>query len=224
MVDIQPSLFEETFSYVSPQGYGEGRGQFSSVSEDWWTHPEIVGLVHELYDGPPDLDPMSCAEANEIIQARKYYTAEMDGLKHLWYGKMILNPPWGGFLLNGVKRQAIQRLMDSYPQSVQECVCILNANAVTTSWFAPLLQFPICLPPRRIAHLAPGRKEGAPNSGTVIVYVGTRVAQFSKVFSNLGAIMVPYVTVGDQMNTGKGLPRKTCSSETRRFDNMILGR
>jgi hypothetical protein len=184
-------LFGDPVVYYPPKGRGEGRGQLSSVSEDWWTHPQVTALVRKLYDGPPDLDPMSCEQANKTVGATEFYTAEMNGLRYPWYGKMLLNPPWGGGF-NSIKRDAVKKLMRSYPDEVEECVCVLNANAITTRWFAPLLEFPICLPPRRIKHLAADGEGGNPNSGTVIVYVGKNVDRFAAVFSHIGKIMVPY--------------------------------
>jgi hypothetical protein len=163
------------------------------MSQDWWTHPEIIACVHELYGGPPDLDPMSCAEANEIVQAKVYYTKEMNGLAQPWSGRMLLNPPWGGSSATAAKKLALGKLLQAYESGrVAECVCVLNANAVTTAWFSPLLRFPICIPSRRIPHTGPGGKGGSPNSGTVIVYVGPRVGRFSEVFSRLGTVMVRY--------------------------------
>ena len=73
-----------------------------------------------------------------------------------------------------------------------ECVCVLNANAVTTMWFAPLLAFPVCFPPRRIEHYGPNGEGGNPNSGPMMVYLGPRVHRFAEIFSQLGKIMVPY--------------------------------
>jgi hypothetical protein len=67
--------------------------QLSSKSEDWYTHAEIIALVHELF--PIDLDPMSCYEANKVVQAKGYYTKEDDGLLYPWEGRVLLNPPWG---------------------------------------------------------------------------------------------------------------------------------
>lgn len=174
---------------------GVGTGQLSSQACDWYTHPDVVALVHELYDGPPDLDPMSCAEANQVVQAGKYYDAEMDGLVHPWYGRMLWNPPWGGASESAVKKRGLKKLLDAYHNGdVTECVCVLNANAITTKWFAPLLEFPVCIPPYRIAHYGPGGKGGAPNSGTIIVYVSDpyKWDRFSDVFGRLGKIMWPH--------------------------------
>lgn len=192
----QVSLFDEEDEYPRPYTpfSGSGTGQTSSRSEDWYTHQDVIALVHELYEGPPDLDPMSCEEANLTVRAREFYTAEMDGLVRPWFGRMLWNPPWGGSDATAAKRRGLKKLLDAYKAGdVTECVCVLNANAITTAWFAPLLAFPVCLPPYRIPHYGPGGAGGSPNSGTVVVYLGDRVDRFAEVFSELGVIMVPYL-------------------------------
>jgi hypothetical protein len=184
--------------YVQPKGrknFGDSSSaHVSSLSEDWYTDPEIITLVHELYDGYPDLDPMSCHEANQTVKAKIIYTAEVDGLLHPWYGKMLWNPPWGGASSDTAKKRGMKKLLDSYAAGdVTECVCILNANAMTTAWFKPMLDFPVCIPSKRFSHYGPGGKAGSPNTGTVVIYVGPRITRFSEVFGRVGRIMVPYV-------------------------------
>ena len=178
---------------IAPVDNGSGTGQVSSLSEDWYTHQDIVSLVHKLYEGPPDLDPMSCEEANLTVKAKEFYTAEMDGLLRPWYGRMLWNPPWGGKDATAAKKRGLKKLLDAYNAGdVTECICVLNANATTTAWFAPLLSFPVCFPPYRIKHYGPGGGGGHPNSGTVVIYLGERVDRFAEVFSGLGAVMIPY--------------------------------
>ena len=162
----QPVLpgFELEFEYRQTRGHGSG--QTSSQTEDWYTHPEIVELTRTLFGGKIDLDPMSCVQANEVVQAETFYTAEYDGLTRPWYGNILWNPPWGGSDANSAKRRGIRKLLDGFQAGdVKNAVCVLNANAITTSWFAPLLAFPVCVPPRRIAHYGPDGEGGAPNSG-----------------------------------------------------------
>jgi len=162
--------------------------QNSSLSEDWYTHPEIIALVHELF--PIDLDLMSCYEANKVVQAKGYYTKEDDGLLYPWEGRVLLNPPWGGSSASAVKVRAIRKLLAAYHcGDVPEAIVVLNANAMTTGWFSPLLKYPICIPSRRIPHYGPGGRGGAPNSGMVIIYLGPQVGRFSSIFAKLGTVM-----------------------------------
>lgn len=43
--------------------------------------------------GAIDLDPASCATANELVQASAYYTREDNGLVCQWFGRVYCNPP-----------------------------------------------------------------------------------------------------------------------------------
>jgi len=174
--------------YKAPRGYGTG--QTSSLTEDWYTHPSVIEAVRELFGGSIDLDPFSCKEANRTVRATRFFTAEVDGLIHTWHGKLLVNPPWGGTGNTSVKRRAVEKLVRSYREgSVTEAVAVLNANATTTKWFAPLFAFPICFPAHRIPHYGPGNAGGSPNSGTVLIYLGPNVQRFAHTFSRFGNIV-----------------------------------
>lgn len=172
------------------QRRGRGTGQTSSLTEDWYTHPDVIEAVRELFGGSIDLDPFSCQEANRTVRATRFFTAEVDGLINSWHGKLLINPPWGGSGNTSVKRRAVQKLIRSYDDgSVTEAVAVLNANATTTKWFAPLFAFPMCFPAYRIPHYGPGNAGGSPNSGTVLIYLGQHVRQFAHIFSRFGNIV-----------------------------------
>jgi len=196
----QPVLpgFEQEFEFKPRQGIPRenqfrAEGQVSSLSDEWYTHPEVVDLTRSLFGGKIDLDPMSCDLANQVVKAETYYTAKIDGLTRPWYGNILWNPPWGGTGDNSPKKRGIKKLLDAFEAGdVKNAICVLNIGALTTGWFAPLLGFPICIPPKRIHHWGPDGKGGAPNSGTVIVYVGVGVDRFAEVFGDYGRIMVPY--------------------------------
>lgn len=175
-------------AYQQPRGHG--KGQTSSLTEDWYTHPSIIEAVRELFGGTIDLDPFSCREANQTVRATRFFTAEVDGLVHTWHGKLLMNPPWGGSGNTSVKMRAVEKLIRSYQEgSVTEAVAVLNANATTTKWFAPLFAFPMCFPAYRIPHYGPGNAGGSPNSGTVLIYLGAQDQRFAHIFSRFGNIV-----------------------------------
>lgn len=180
-------------NYYQPAPKPAQDPQTSSLTEDWYTHPSITELVRELYDGVIDLDPMSCLEANtKYVKAQRIYTAEQDGLTYEWIGRVLLNPPWGGSAATSTKMRAIKKALYEYQSGrMTECVLILNSNATTTAWFEPLFAFPICFPPRRIPHMGPDGKGGAPNTGTVIIYMGSQRNRFANLFSRVGNVVWP---------------------------------
>src|SRR6266567_8413556 len=61
--------------------------------DEWFTPVEIIEAVRDVL-GTIDLDPASCDEAQETVQATRYFTAENDGLKQEWAGRVWLNPPF----------------------------------------------------------------------------------------------------------------------------------
>jgi hypothetical protein len=179
--------------YRPPLRRGPHQGQTSSLSEDWYTPPKYLDAVREVFGGTINLDPMSCVEANRYVKAERIYTAESDGLSHSWDGTVYLNPPWGGSGGPGsIKRRAIAKLTSGYERGeIKAAVVCLNANATTTSWFAPLLSYHICFPNHRVEHWGPGAKGGSPNSGTVFIYLGDNPQRFAEVFRRFGAVMAP---------------------------------
>ena len=67
----------------------------SSSSVEWFTPPDVIEAARATMGGI-DLDPASCARANELVRAAKYFTKDDDGLRHPWHGaRVFLNPPGG---------------------------------------------------------------------------------------------------------------------------------
>lgn len=75
--------------------------QHSSKTNEHYTPAHVVEAARALMGGF-DLDPASCAEANETIRADSYYRIMEDGLSMPWFGRVWLNPPGGNVkLING---------------------------------------------------------------------------------------------------------------------------
>ena len=162
-------------------------------SEEWYTPSEVVEAAREVL-GVIDLDPASCAAAQVVVQADRYYTVQDDGLAQPWSGRVWLNPPYA----RGKVKAFTRRLTAEYVEGrVTEAVCLTN-NATDTIWFHELVEPASALffPRGRIEFLkvtpvgvvAPS----AGLQGSVLTYLGGRPQWFIEVFTRrVGGLGVP---------------------------------
>jgi len=66
----------------------------SNKTAEWYTPDSIVRDVERVFGGRIYLDPCSCAEAQRVVKARTFYTADVNGLMEPWHGPTVyVNPP-----------------------------------------------------------------------------------------------------------------------------------
>lgn len=179
-------------------------------SPEWYTPSPIVEAAREVMGGI-DLDPASHAEANGIVQAMRYFTAEDDGLIQPWSGRVFLNPP------GGLVREFWSVLMRS--SHVSQAVWIgYSLEQLQTLQSCPVspLDFPICITAKRIAFIENAAKRAArlvkvdaenarrvaagekpkarnersdsPSHSNYITYLGPNVEVFIQRFSQFGKV------------------------------------
>lgn len=175
-----------------------------SRSSEWQTPSVYLEAARTLLGGI-DLDPASCAEANQRVRAARYYTRADDGLSAPWYARVWLNPPYGTTARNQSQQKVwSQRLILEYTQgTVSEAVLLVNAQTGEL-WFQPLWAYPICFT-RRLQFHRPGGSIGkGPTHGSAFVYFGPQVERFAALFGALprvGRIVLPDGGVTDSRNT-----------------------
>jgi hypothetical protein len=169
--------------------------QHSSQTDQWFTPSHIIELAREVL-GTISLDPASSERANQIVQATWYCTAAQDGLAQTWHGSVYLNPPGG-------KRgnQSLAGLF--WTKLMQERELGLVDHAIFMAFSVEMLQstqkpgqksildFPFCVPSKRIRFVSPGVEKHAPSHSNAIVYVPGKVDRtdvFDAVFAELGAV------------------------------------
>lgn len=163
----------------------------SSATNEWYTPPEYVEAARALMGGI-DLDPASCATANETVQAERFFTAKDDGLSQEWAGRVWMNPPYGKEDGKSNQGRWTARLIEQYEAcAIDQAVFLVNATT-DRAWFKPLWSYPICFVDQRIQFLDPnGNRQTSPTHGNALVYLGPRIDRFVEIFSQFGQVVVP---------------------------------
>lgn len=166
------------------------------MSNEWYTPAKYIEAARQVM-GSIDLDPASCALANETVKATTYYAKEQDGLSLPWYGNVWLNPPYSSKQssagMNGGKRQGptnlwTSKVLRSYENGgISQATVCLNADIVR-SWFQCFWQYIICFSSHPVQFIRPHLKPEHHFFGTVFVYLGKNEDAFIDVFSQFGTI------------------------------------
>lgn len=175
-------------------------------SDEWYTPSSLVDAAREALGGI-DLDPASCASANRVVRAERYYTEEDNGLQRPWSGRVWMNPPYS---LTGlfVDRQISQYLSGR----VDAGVLLVNASA-DVGWFQPLWDWPICFVKGRVQFYRPLTDAlFNPAAGSVMVYLGPDPKAFRRAVALIGPV-VHRVGNGDSLGTCAGCRRTSILTE-----------
>jgi phage N-6-adenine-methyltransferase len=159
--------------------YGERRSQRSA---EWYTPAYVIEAARAVL-GDIDLDPASCAKANETVQAAEYFTEEDDGLNRPWHGRVWLNPPYQG------KAGAFaSKLAESYASGdIKAGILLITALTTDTQWFRALWDGVLCFTYGRIKFDGEGGNSNT--AGSVFVYFGPDPATFQGEFERFGAVV-----------------------------------
>ena len=154
---------------------------------EWYTPAEYVELAREVMGGI-DLDPASCAQANEVVGAATFYTKEDDGLSKDWAGRLWLNPPYSRDLMPAF----VEKLRESFIDGDVQQAILVSHNNTDTGWFHALagVASAICFPKKRIRFYRDA-EVAAPTNGQAFFYLGDDPQTFISTFSGVGFVVRP---------------------------------
>lgn len=161
----------------------------TSESEEWHTPAVYIEAARKLMNGI-ELDPASCAEANRIVRATKYYTKEQNGLARPWNARSLwLNPPYGRENGDSNQERWSGYLISQYESgNTKEAILLVNAST-STQWFQRLWAYPVCFTDHKIRfHSGQSSKSNQPTHGNAFVYLGPQEDRFISIFSQFGIV------------------------------------
>lgn len=128
----------------------------SSTTAEHYT-PSIIVEPSRSVLGRIDLDPASCEEANQIVNADRYFTKQDDGLKQIWsaglggYCRVFINPP-GDPTGKLVQKFWVKLLYEYEIGRVHSAIWVGFNIGQFRSLQRPVgpMVFPFCVPDKRI--------------------------------------------------------------------------
>ncbi|PMN73182.1 DNA N-6-adenine-methyltransferase [Enterovibrio norvegicus] len=189
----------------------------TSGKVEYYTPPEWTDAARQAL-GTIELDPASCATANDNVKAVRFFTKHDDGLAQPWTAATLwMNHPFhrgekacpmphtkcrkktcidrGHHIDHAIPSNDdwISKLLAEYQAgNVKEAIIITFANT-SESWFKKLLPFPQCMPNKRVHYYKPdGSLDKNCTKGSAITYLGPNLDTFAAVFSRLGTIKIEY--------------------------------
>ena len=159
------------------------RVSHNSGNNEWYTPKEYIEAARAVM-GRIDLDPASSPEANETVMAERFFTAQDDGLRQSWSGRVWMNPPYARGLIEAFAEKLVTHFEAG---DVTEAIVLIN-NATETGWFRTLIAgaSAVVFPYHRIKFYQPGGKIGAPLQAQAIIYLGGQATKFRDSFGGYG--------------------------------------
>lgn len=159
----------------------------NSGENEWYTPPRIIEAARRVMGGI-DTDPASSDFANKTVKAKRYFTAETNGLMQKWAGRVWMNPPYAQPLISEFIEAAVTKFeADEFDEA-----CVLVNNATETQWFQRLLgpASAVCFVKGRIKYLdSTGTPANTPLQGQAVVYLGKRPKSFAAAFADDGSVL-----------------------------------
>lgn len=164
-------------------------GMKADVRDTYETPPEIIDLSRRALGGSIDTDPCSNAVANRNVRATCFYTEKQNGLTKPWFGRVFLNPPYGGSKEPGAALFTAKLVNEINCGNVTEAITVLNLQSMPTLWFPVVWNNATAhgVWKRRIDFIRPRTATGSKpfsssKNGTIFSYFGPHPDRFLKEF------------------------------------------
>jgi phage N-6-adenine-methyltransferase len=158
----------------------------STGNDEWYTPAEYVERARRVL-GEIDLDPASNQHAQQIINAKQYFTKADDALAQVWRERVWLNPPYS----NGLLARFVEKMVLEVEAENVTAGIMLLPNFTDAGWFQAAFSIcaAVCFLCGRIHFENASGKADRPLNGQVFFYYGRNVDLFRSEFSALGAIL-----------------------------------
>jgi len=164
-----------------------------------YTPPAITKAARQVMGGI-DLDPASCEAANQVVQARRFFTVDDDGLSRVWAGTVWLNPPYGKAGKESSKSIWTRRLIREIEHGSVTEACLLVTASMSDGWFQPIWRAAsaLCFPNGRLQFWScacdgrPALQSGNPTQN-VVAYFGPNAEWFADSFQRIGTVVTNWV-------------------------------
>jgi phage N-6-adenine-methyltransferase len=179
-------LFKASHAKAMADG-AQRRSDLQTGEMEWFTPARYIEKARHVL-GTIDLDPASCAEAQETVKAARFYSLADDGLAQAWAGTVWLNPPYAG----GLVAAFAKKMIDSWAGGELQAAIMLTNAYTETSWFHALVNASraVCFTRGRIKFESPHGEKCAPTNGQSFFYFGNELDLFRQHFADVGLVMV----------------------------------
>lgn len=162
-----------------------------SGDNEWYTPRKYIQSAKNVFGGKIDFDPFSCNKANELIQAKSYFTKDDDAFLLDWpkVESVWCNPPYERGLIN----KSVDRIIEYTIDMAFDTQIIMIVNSSTdTSWYQKLLKHcsAMCFTNHRIKFIyANNRKSTGNTRGQTFFYFGNYQHNFKSCFLQYGIVI-----------------------------------
>ncbi|MEM9194320.1 MAG: DNA N-6-adenine-methyltransferase [Myxococcota bacterium] len=152
--------------------------------DEYYTPEPLIEDARKVLGGI-DVDPASCAFAQNVVRATHFYTKEDSGLDHLWMGRVFANPPFSHPLIALFADKFLGEI-----EAGRTDAGLFLCNTTDAKFYHRLLrQFPACISEGRISFYTTAGTHSQNRQGQTIFYHGEDLTKFRLVFGKYGTVV-----------------------------------